>query len=165
MPAARPAASHPPARQRGVAAVEFAVLVFVLLLIGAGLVEFGRTLWYYNALAKGTRDAARYLSTVPAGTLASQTATARNIVVQAATAALVPGFSSANVSAVCMPTACASVVQPSDVTQVTVSASFPLSVGALFPFVTSGGDGYTFAPGASGNALTLAPHTAMPYMW
>lgn len=165
MSAARAATHHRPIRQRGVAAVEFAVLVFVLLLIGAGLVEFGRTLWYYNALAKGTRDAARYLSTVPAGTLGGQTATAQNIVVQAATAAFVPGFSSANVTAVCAPTACASVVQPSDVTQVTVSASFPLTVGALFPFVSSGAGGYTFAPGASGNALTLTPHTTMPYMW
>lgn len=48
--------------ETGVAAIEFAfVLVFMLFLAG-GLVEFGRVLWYYNALAKATRDGARYLS-------------------------------------------------------------------------------------------------------
>lgn len=156
---------HPAPRQRGVAAVEFAVLVFLLLVIGAGLVEFGRALWYYNALAKGTRDAARYLSTVPAGNLSSETATAQNVVVQAATAALIPGFANTNVTVACAPTSCSAVVLPTDVTQVTVSASFPMTLGSLFPFVSSGGGGYEFAPQATGYGVTLAPHTTMPYMW
>lgn len=141
---------HPISRQRGVAAVEFAIVVFILLLIGAGLVEFGRALWYYDALAKGTRDAARYLSVVPAATLASESATAKDIVAQAATAAFVPDFTTANVSVACVPAACVAV------TEVTVTATFPMTLGALFPFVAS--DSQTFA-------VTLQPHTTMPYLW
>lgn len=47
--------------QRGVAAVEFAILLPVLLLIVFGITEFGRALYSYNTIAKGTRDAARYV--------------------------------------------------------------------------------------------------------
>ena len=46
----------------GVAAVEFALLLFLLLILVAGIVEFGRAFWYYDALAKATRDGARFLS-------------------------------------------------------------------------------------------------------
>jgi hypothetical protein len=47
-------------QQRGVAAVEFAILLPVLLLIVFGITEFGRALYYYNTIVKATRDAARY---------------------------------------------------------------------------------------------------------
>jgi Flp pilus assembly protein TadG len=50
-------------RQKGAAAVELAVLLVPLMLIGFGVTEFGRALFEYNALVKGTRDAARFLST------------------------------------------------------------------------------------------------------
>lgn len=48
-----------PQRERGVAAVEFALTatVFFLLLIGAG--EVGRLLWVWNAAAEATRLGAR----------------------------------------------------------------------------------------------------------
>lgn len=168
MPATFAALARPALRQRGVAAVEFAAVVFVLLLIGAGLVEFGRALWYYDALAKGTRDAARYLSTVPAASLASESASgptpSKNFVVNAAAAALVPGFTAANVSVACAPTACAAVTLPGNVTEVTVSATFPMTLGALFPFI-SAASGSIDAPRAIAYAVTLAPHTTMPYLW
>src|SRR5574340_1370765 len=90
-------------RQSGTAAVEFAVVVFVLLLVGAGIVEFGRALWYYDAVAKGTRDAARYMSTVPTPSLGAAQATAQDIVVRAATAAGVAEFAGANVTITCEP--------------------------------------------------------------
>lgn len=151
----------PPARQRGVAAVEFAIVMIVLFLIGAGLVEFGRAFWYYDALAKGTRDASRYLSTIPTSSLGAAGANAQEMVVQAAAAGGVPNFSSANVSIACTPTACNSAVLPTDVTRVTVSVAYPMSIGSIFPFIAS-------ASGSAGTgafAVTLAPHTTMPYMW
>lgn len=57
------------AKQKGVAAVEFAfLLTFILVPIAFGITEFGRALYQYNTLTKATRDAARYLSTQAAGT-------------------------------------------------------------------------------------------------
>lgn len=56
-----------PARQRGVAAVEFAILLLPMLLIAFGIVEFGRAFYQYNTLVKATRNAARYLSQQNAG--------------------------------------------------------------------------------------------------
>lgn len=150
-------------RLRGIAAVEFAILLFVLMPIIAGIVEFGRAFWYYDAVLKGTRDAARYLSTATATQLKDATAapaTAKNIAVQAAIAGGVPAeFTSANISVTCAPTACGAVVQPSDITQVTVSAQYPIGIGSLLPFIGSA------AAAGGGYAVTLAPHTSMPYMW
>jgi hypothetical protein len=49
-------------KQRGLAAIEFTlVLPFLLLLIFA-CAEFGRLLYHYSALNKTVRDASRYLS-------------------------------------------------------------------------------------------------------
>jgi len=49
-------------RQRGVAAVEFGILLIPLLMIAFGTTEFGRAIYQYNTLAKATRDATRFLS-------------------------------------------------------------------------------------------------------
>jgi len=49
-------------RQRGVALVELAMSIFVLLAITFGITEFGRAMYEYNTLAKGARDATRYLA-------------------------------------------------------------------------------------------------------
>jgi Flp pilus assembly protein TadG len=144
--------------QRGVAAVEFALTMFVLLLIGAGLAEFGRAIWYYDAIVRGTRDAARQLSSVPTSGLAAATAATAAVVVDTATAGGVPDFSSANVTVTCAPAACAAATLPADVTRVTVSASYPLQLGALFPFIVSQKSGSNWS-------VTLAPHTTMPTMW
>lgn len=50
-------------RQRGLAAVEFAIVVPVLLLLMLAVAEFGRALYQYNTLSKAVRDSARYYST------------------------------------------------------------------------------------------------------
>lgn len=50
-------------RQRGVAAVELALLLVPLLTILFGITEFGRAIYEYNAIAKAARDATRLLST------------------------------------------------------------------------------------------------------
>ena len=52
----------PKRRQRGIAAVELAIAMPVLLLLLVGIVELGRVLYHYNGINKFGRDAARYLA-------------------------------------------------------------------------------------------------------
>ncbi len=54
-------------KQKGVAAVELAFLLIPLITITFGITEYGRAMTQYNTLTKGVRDAARYLSQLPAG--------------------------------------------------------------------------------------------------
>jgi Flp pilus assembly protein TadG len=49
--------------QRGVAAIEMAITLPVLLMLLLGTAELGRAFYQYNALTKSIRAAARYLST------------------------------------------------------------------------------------------------------
>jgi Flp pilus assembly protein TadG len=52
--------------QRGVAAIELAILLPAVLIFMVALpLFFGRCLWHYTAIHKATHDAARYLATVP----------------------------------------------------------------------------------------------------
>ncbi|HEY0685463.1 MAG TPA: TadE/TadG family type IV pilus assembly protein [Steroidobacter sp.] len=50
-------------RQRGVATVEFAICIPVLLLLMLATAEIGRMLFQYNTLAKAVRDGARFAAT------------------------------------------------------------------------------------------------------
>lgn len=49
-------------RQQGLAMVEFAIVLPLLLLLMFVAAEFGRALFQYNTLIKAVRDGARYLS-------------------------------------------------------------------------------------------------------
>lgn len=49
-------------KQKGVAAVEFAILLIPLVMLGYGTAEFGRAIYQYNTLVKATRDATRFIS-------------------------------------------------------------------------------------------------------
>ncbi|MGY8904551.1 MAG: TadE/TadG family type IV pilus assembly protein [Burkholderiales bacterium] len=49
-------------KQKGVAAVEMALVLIPLLLLCFVITELGRALYQYNGLVKATRGAARYLS-------------------------------------------------------------------------------------------------------
>ncbi|WP_176046438.1 TadE/TadG family type IV pilus assembly protein [Burkholderia sp. BCC1644] len=49
-------------RTRGVAAVEFALVLIPMVTLATGVAEFGRMIYQYETLTKATRDAARYLS-------------------------------------------------------------------------------------------------------
>jgi Flp pilus assembly protein TadG len=84
--------------QQGVAIVEFALLLPLLLIMSFTVIELGRALMHYNLIAKSTREAARYLSMQTPGTKMTE---ARNIVVYGNTSgtgsALVPGLSTSNV--------------------------------------------------------------------
>ena len=53
--------------QQGVALIEFALTISVLLTIVFGITEFGRAVFQYDTLAKAARDAARHLSTKAPG--------------------------------------------------------------------------------------------------
>lgn len=50
----------------GAALIEFTVLAPLLISLMCGLAEFGQALRQYHVMEKGVRDAARYLSRVPA---------------------------------------------------------------------------------------------------
>lgn len=51
----------------GVAAIEFAFLLFPLIFVAFGITEFGRAMFQYDTLTKSVRNAARYLSTQAPG--------------------------------------------------------------------------------------------------
>ena len=69
MPNVLALATRPPhaSRQRGVAAVELALLLTPLVLMIFGATELGRAVYTYNVLDKTVRDAARHLSQHVAG--------------------------------------------------------------------------------------------------
>lgn len=87
-------------RQQGVALVELAISLGVLVAIAFGITEFGRAIYQYDTLAKAARDAVRYLSTRAPGDLAAQDQ-ARCLAVfgnpACAGNALVPGLTTAMV--------------------------------------------------------------------
>lgn len=49
-------------RQRGVAAIEFAIVVPLCLFLLLAVSEFGRAIWQYNTLTRTVRDATRFAS-------------------------------------------------------------------------------------------------------
>jgi Flp pilus assembly protein TadG len=87
------------ARQNGVALVEFAFTLPLLLLLTLITTEFGRAMYQYNTIVKGLRDAVRYLSVQTPNTKITE---AKNLVVFGNTAgtgsALVPGLTVAVVA-------------------------------------------------------------------
>lgn len=141
-------------RPRGAAAVEFAILLIPLLMIVAGIIEFGRAFWYYDALVKSTRDGARFLSNSRASpALALDSALqdqAKTMVVNAASLAQVPGFLASDVVVSCDPDCNAP-------TYVTVSINaYPITIGGWIPIV--------LPTGATTWNATLSPYTTMRYM-
>jgi Flp pilus assembly protein TadG len=94
-------------RQRGLAAVEFALVLPLLLVVLLATAELGRMLSQYDTLNKSVRDGARYLASVAlqAGvmtvTAAEQTATQNLVVtgnVNGSGTALLPGLVAGNVT-------------------------------------------------------------------
>lgn len=52
-------------RRRGMAAIELALLLPLLVLLLSVPLYLGRVLWHYTAIERAAQDAARYLSRVP----------------------------------------------------------------------------------------------------
>lgn len=155
--------SHPASHfHRGVAAVEFAFVIVILLLVLAGMVEFGRTFWYADALTKATRDGARMMSSWPVATMSQGPGTARTLVKNSANAANVnPQLALGNVLVECLDAdfggsgVCTDGAAPANV-RVSITL-FSVTLGDWFPFI--GKDGLI-----SYGGIPLAPHTTMRYM-
>ncbi len=145
-------------QQRGVAAVEFALVIIPLLLIVAGIIEFGRAFWYYDALAKSTRDAARYVSNTRVNPAPPALAVdnsvkdaAKAMVLASVNAANVPSFSINYVDVTCNPADC---ITPDYVTVRIVN--YPITIGGWIPII--------IPSGAQTWNTTLSPATTMRYM-
>lgn len=152
-----------PAPQKGVAVVEFGLLIILLLMIVGAIIEFGRVFWYYDALTKATRDGARLMSKADKTIIASaEVNAAKDLVVAAVNAAKVsPDLTTGNVRVECLNAAysviaCVDGTAPENV-RVTI-INFEVVIGGLMPlFVATGGL-------ADYDAVTLAPHTTMRYL-
>lgn len=141
-------------KQQGAAAIELALLLVLLLMFVTGVVEFGRAFWYNDALTKATRDGARYLSNIRVSALVALDAAtqdqAKQMVVNAATQAQVPSFTTAQVAVTCEPNCDAPLY-----VKVAINA-YPLTIGGWVPI---------FLPvGTATWVTTLSPSTAMRYM-
>lgn len=138
----------PRSRQNGAAAVEFAIVLPLLILIFTGMVEYGRLMWNYNALAKAARDAARFLAEESDITNTKRDE-ARGMVVDTAHAAGVKGLVIGDVAASCDPNC----TTPA---KVTVDVSYAYTIGAWIPIIGPSGSTIT--------NVTLTPYTVMRYM-
>lgn len=149
-------------RQRGVAAVEFTLVLLILLLIIGGIFEFGRVFWFYNAMTKATRDGARVMSVTEALVINSQgVPAARNLVVAEANAANVsPPLQAANVQVDCLNESfqvvgCTDGTAPANV-RVGI-ANFTVTIGGWMPLLSTLG-------GTVSYTVPVAPQTTMRYM-
>ena len=126
--------------QRGAAVIEFALVLPLLVLLSLTVVELGRALYQYNALAKSVRDGVRYLSMQLPGTNVEQ---ARNLVVygnlDGTGDPLVMGLATTHVPAPTWQTAGAAPIINTVTLQVSGYAFQPMVTGAFgvtFPAMT-----------------------------
>lgn len=143
-------------RQRGNELIELGLVISILMVLMAGIFEYGRAFWFYETLTKATRDAARTFSVTPKASIASSGVDkAKDIVYQAAIASGLSDFTTANVSVTCLETSnytdgtCVNGTAPSGVR---VQVSYDITVGQFIPFV------------GTGSATTLGPRTTMRFM-
>ncbi len=134
----RPIRSPARCRQRGIAAIELAVILPVMLAFLAFSVFYGRVFWHYTAAHKAAHDAARYLSSVPLTELRTPTRTGFAVAVAQAialqeTADLNPGPYPPNISVMCDGMACAGFAAPTTITVAVQLAMFD----NIFYLVTS----------------------------
>ena len=153
------AARPRPTIQNGGAAVEFSLILTLLISILAGIFEFGRAFWYYDALTKATRDGARLMSVTDTLTIATPgVADAQTLVANAVSAAGVPDFTTANVEVTCLDdtfadATCTNGTAPGGVRVQIIDYS--MSIGQFIPFLLGASSSYT---------ANLSPHTTMRYM-
>lgn len=143
--------------QHGAAVIEFALVIIPLLMIVGGIVEFGRAFWYYDALVKSTRDAARYVSGTRVNPAPGQAvddsvkSNAKVMVLNSVNAANVPAFSLDYVDVSCEPVDC---VTPNYVTVRIVN--YPVTIGGWIPII--------IPSGTAKWSTTISPATTMRYM-
>lgn len=88
-------------RDRGAAAVELALVLPLLLLVVAGIVDYGRAFYTQIALTNAAREGARAasVSTLTLGQIQARTAAAAPGMTLTTTASLCPGTGNASVTA------------------------------------------------------------------
>ncbi|WP_323097583.1 TadE/TadG family type IV pilus assembly protein [Intrasporangium sp. YIM S08009] len=102
-------------RERGAAAVEFAIVLPVLFLVIAGIVDFGRAFYAQIELSNAAREGARTAVVLPLGSTPAPTTE-----VAARVSAALPGISDATVT----PTYCPATSAASSKATVVVSRPF-----------------------------------------
>lgn len=142
-------------RQEGAVAVEFALVLVLMVMLVAGVVEFGRAFWYLDTLTKATRDGARYLSNVTLNN--TNIAMARQEVVSAVNDAGIA--ETVTVSVICLDAtftgmSCTGNTNPE---YITVSITeFTAVIGSWFPILQPSGGVMSFP--------IFLPQTTMRYM-
>lgn len=143
--------AHRQRAQHGLALVEFALTVTMLLTIVFGITEFGRAIYQYDTLAKSARDAVRLLTTRAPGDAAAIAAAACVAVYGKPTCTdgslpLAPGLTTAMVS-VCDAVSCPDTHQAvgaapvMNLVTVTIGgANNPYHFSSLVEFVVPGFD-------------------------
>lgn len=148
-------------KQRGAAIVEFALILTLLITLMAGIFEFGRAFWYYDALTKATRDGARLMSVAPNAGTGVETGVTNAIaqVVSSVTDAGVPNFTTANVQVTCHDAAFTATIACASGTVIggvrVQIIGYNMTIGQFIPFLLGGSNSY---------AAGLSPHTSMRYM-
>lgn len=132
-------------RQRGIAAIEMAAILPVMLALMAFTLFFGRYCWHYTVAQRAAHDAALYLSTVP---LVEMKSTKRAGAAQLAahdiaameTAELNPGPIPIQITAQCNGVDCGGIVVPTTV-RVFIQMRFADDIFPFFTSVFTGEDG------------------------
>lgn len=141
-------------RIKGVAVIETAVILPLVLFLLFGIGEIGRAIGQYNTLTKAVRDGARYLANSPTNAagvpqIADRIASAKNLVVfgniGGTGAPLLPGLVTGNVA------------------NPTVNAGGYITVTATYNFRPVLVPLPTFGLG-SGDGITLGPYSATAVM-
>lgn len=153
---------NPGKTQRGAAAVEFALVLLILLMLLGAIVEFGRVFWYFDAMTKATRDGARLMSMADKATINSiaRPAAVGLVVASANSARVSPGLASSNVEVECLndtfqTMSCADGSPPANV-RVSI-VGYQVTIGGWVPLLVYGGGALTFDQ-------QFAPSTTMRYM-
>ncbi|MYN19938.1 hypothetical protein GTP81_24650 [Rugamonas sp. FT107W] len=139
-------------RQRGIAAIELALILPVLLILLVFPLFFGRLFWHYSVMDRAAQDAARYLSSIPLSEIrnparAPALAAVAKSIVDAELAELAPGPDGIFVTIGCDTFQCAGFSAPTTVNvaiqlQLTdiffsnvTSLTIPLTANASYPYV------------------------------
>jgi len=145
-------AAHAAPRQRGIAALELALVLPIFLVMLAFPLYLGRVLWHYTVIERAAQDAARYLSTIPVSeikntALAPAVAAVANNIISAEIAELAPGIEPPSVNVTCDGGACVGFAVP-----LTVTVNIQLQMDDVF-----------FSE-ATELSMPLTAHVSYPYL-
>lgn len=145
-------------RQSGAALIEFALVATILVVLLAGIYEFGRAFWFYDALSKATRDGARAMSVAKTATISSVgVPAAKTVVANAAVAAGITTFDTSYVTVTCLDTSynttsCTDGMTSLGAVRVEITG-FSVSIGHTVPLI-----------GNNVSVINLTPRTTMRHM-